>query len=139
MKTILLSLIFFLSTSLAIYGQSDSAMQKQTLHGVVKNEKSKPIQNASVMVEGDETGTVTDSLGYFKIDARPSAVLIINADGYEPLMKEINNKELIQAVMVKTKSKIVTPARMRYSSNKLFLIHSMTFKRLGRVRLNITD
>ena len=101
MKTNLLSLIFFLGTSFVVYCQSDSAMQKQTLHGVVKNEKGKPIQNASVIVEGEDQGTVTDSLGYFKIDAKPNAVLIINADGYEPLMREINSKELIQAVMVK--------------------------------------
>ena len=97
MKTILLSLIFFLSTSLIAYSQSDSSLQKQTVHGVVKSEKNKPIENASVIVEGEEVGTVTDSLGYFKIDAKPKAVLIINADGFEPLMKEINSKELIEA------------------------------------------
>ena len=104
MKTILLSLIFFLSASLIAYSQSDSSLQKQTVHGVVKSEKNKPIENASVIVEGEEVGTVTDSLGYFKIDAKPKAVLIINADGFEPLMKEINSKELIEAVMAKTKS-----------------------------------
>ena len=70
----------------------------------MKDEKNKPIQNASVIVEGEEAGTTTDSLGFFKIDAKPNAVLIINADGYEPLMKEINNKELVEAVMAKTKS-----------------------------------
>jgi hypothetical protein len=46
---------------------------------------------------------VTDSLGYFKIDAKPNAVLIINADGYRTIMQEINSKELVEAVMVKAK------------------------------------
>jgi len=104
MKTIFLSLIFLVGTTFIVYSQSDSASRKQTLHGVVKNEKNKPIQNARVIVEGEESGTVTDSLGYFKIDAKPNAVLIINADGYDPLMQEIKSKELIQAVMVKTRS-----------------------------------
>jgi hypothetical protein len=103
MKTILLSVALSLATTLTVYSQSDSTLKKQTLHGVVKDEKNKPIQNANVIVEGEEIGTVTDSLGYFKIDARPNAVLIINADGFEPLLKEINSKELVEAVMSKAK------------------------------------
>jgi hypothetical protein len=98
-----LSVALSLATTLTVYSQSDSTLKKQTLHGVVKDEKNKPIQNANVIVEGEEIGTVTDSLGYFKIDARPNAVLIINADGFEPLLKEINSKELVEAVMSKAK------------------------------------
>src|SRR6476659_7605768 len=104
MKTILLSLTLLSVFTFTVYGQSDSTLKKQTLHGVVKDEKNKPIQKASVIVEGEEAGTTTDSLGYFKIDAKPNAVLIINADGYEPLMREINSKELVDAVMTKTRS-----------------------------------
>src|ERR1700745_418659 len=100
MKKILLFFITFFASSIILFSQVDSSLKKQTLHGVVKNEKNKPIQNASVIVEGEQTGVVTDSLGYFKIDARPNAVLIINADGYESLMKEVNSKELVQAVLV---------------------------------------
>ena len=95
--------------SVTVFAQTDSASRKQTLHGVVKDEKNKPIQKASVIVEGEEAGTTTDSLGFFKIDAKPNAVLIINADGYEPLMKEINNKELVEAVMAKTRSENGNP------------------------------
>jgi hypothetical protein len=104
MKTIFLSVTLSLAAALTVYGQSDSTSKKQTLHGVVKDEKNKPIQNASVIVEGEEAGTATDSLGYFKIDAKPNAVLIINANGYEPLMKEIESKDLVEAVMAKSRS-----------------------------------
>jgi len=104
MKKILLFFIIFFASSIILFSQVDSSLKKQTLHGVVKNEKNKPIQNATVIVEGEQKGVVTDSLGYFKIDARPNAVLIINADGYESLLKEVNSKELVQAVLAKTKS-----------------------------------
>jgi len=97
---LLLSLLFILS----IAGQAqDSTIKKQTLHGVVKNEKNKPIQNATVTVQGEEKGTLTDSLGYFKMDARPDAVFVISADGYESLLASAHNEDLIRVVMAKSK------------------------------------
>jgi hypothetical protein len=51
-------------------------------------------------VKGEERGTVTDSLGLFKIDANSNSVLVITAEGYEPTMKPVNGKELI-IVLVK--------------------------------------
>jgi hypothetical protein len=42
MKTILLSVALSLATTLTVYSQSDSTLQKQTLHGVVKDEKINP-------------------------------------------------------------------------------------------------
>ena len=55
MKTILFSLIFIFSMSLAIYGQSDSAYAKTNSPWSSKDEKNKPIQNASVIVEGERS------------------------------------------------------------------------------------
>ena len=104
MKKNSLFLILFLIHSIAIQAQSDSTLKKQTLHGIVKNEKNKPIPYASVIVEGEEKGTVTDSLGFFKIDAKPNSVLIINAQGYESAMEPVNGKDLITAVLVKESS-----------------------------------
>jgi hypothetical protein len=100
MKKKCFSLMLIITLSSVIWAQSNPSLKKQTLHGIVKNEKNKGVQNASVVVKGEEKGTVTDSLGLFKIDADPNAVLVIAAEGYEPTMKPINGKELI-IVLVK--------------------------------------
>jgi len=101
MRTKSVFLLLFLFFSIIDRAQSVNGLKKQTLHGIVKNEKNKAVQNASVIVKGEEKGTVTDSLGLFKIDAGPNSVLIISAEGYEPTMKPVNGKELI-IVLVKT-------------------------------------
>lgn len=99
MKYSLLSALFFI-LSVTIKAQSDST-KKQIFHGVVKNEKNKAIQNASVIVEGEEKGTTTDSEGFFKITARPNAMLVISADGYEPFHIPVRRAESVRLVMLK--------------------------------------
>src|SRR6187549_3181263 len=100
MRTKSVFLLLFLFFLIIDRAQSVNGLKKQTLHGIVKNEKNKAVQNASVIVKGEEKGTVTDSLGLFKIDANPNSILIIAAEGYEPTMKPVNGKELI-IVLVK--------------------------------------
>ena len=103
MKKVFLFLILLLTLSITIHAQSDSTLKKLTLHGIVKNEKNKPISNASVIVEGEEIGAATDSLGVFKIDAKPNSVLIINAQSYESARQLVDGKDLlITLVLVKT-------------------------------------
>jgi hypothetical protein len=107
-RIILLSIIIFALGKVA-FSQADSSLKKQTVHGVVKNEKNKPVQNPSVVVEGEQAGVVTDSLGFFKIEAKPNAVLIINGEGYDPLLKEVNSRELMQAVLIKSQTQETKP------------------------------
>jgi hypothetical protein len=93
----------FFVLSVISHAQQDSITKKQIFHGIVRNEKSRPLQNASVFVKGEEKGTITDSLGYFKVNARPDAVLVINAEGYETLLVPARKEELLRLVMKKTK------------------------------------
>ena len=100
-NSFLLALFFIMSVSGK--AQQDSITKKQTFHGIVRNEKNRPLQNASVIVKGEEKGTMTDSLGYFKVNATPDAVLVINAEGYETLLAQVRKEELFRLVMKKTK------------------------------------
>jgi len=109
MRKILPFLIVFSAAYGVTFSQADSSLRKQTIHGLVKNEKKKPVQNATVIVEGEQSGVVTDSLGYFKIEAKPNAVLIINAEGYDPLLKEVNSKELMQVELIRSKEEDTKP------------------------------
>ena len=79
MKKKCFSLLLFVTLATVTWTQTSPVSKKQTLHGIVKNEKNKAVQNASVIVKGEEKGTVTDSLGLFKIDANPNSILIIAA------------------------------------------------------------
>jgi hypothetical protein len=101
MKEKCFSLLLFITVTTLTWAQTNPGLKKQTLHGIVKNEKNKGVQNASVVVKGEEKGTITDSLGLFKIEASPNSILVIAAEGYEPTTKPVNGKELI-IVLVKT-------------------------------------
>ena len=91
--------IFFVSAQ----NQADSAAKKQTVHGVVRNEKDEPVENVLVAVEGGDESALTDSLGFFRIEARPNATLIFNADGYESLLKGVNHQDIVKAVLSKAR------------------------------------
>jgi len=104
MKKLFFLITLFFSVSFISRAQSDSTIKKQTYHGVVKNEKNKPIQNASVIVEGDEKGTTTDAEGFFKINAQPNAKLVITADGYQSSLTPVRNAQFVQLVSIKNKS-----------------------------------
>src|SRR5215470_3994849 len=88
-------LILFITVSIVAWAQTSPVQKKQTLHGIVKNEKNIGVKNASVIVKGEEKGTLTDSLGVFKIDAESNSVLIISAEGYESTMVSVKGKELL--------------------------------------------
>jgi hypothetical protein len=102
MKEKCFSLILFITVTTVTWAQSNPMLKKQTLHGIVKNEKNKAVQNASVIVKGEEEGTVTDSLGLFKIDANPNSVLIITAEGYESTLAPVKGKELLIVLLKNT-------------------------------------
>ena len=59
-------LLLLITVTTAAWAQTNPVLKKQTLHGIVKNEKNKGVQNASVIVKGEEKGTVTDVLVFLK-------------------------------------------------------------------------
>jgi len=87
-------LMLFIIVSTVGWTQTTNS-KKQTLHGIVKNDKNIGVKNASVIIKGEDKGTLTDSLGVFKIDAEPNAVLVISAEGYESSMVPVKGKELL--------------------------------------------
>ena len=53
------------------------------ISGKITNEDDEAIEGASVLVEGTQRGTTTNSKGLFAIDANPGQTLLISAIGYE--------------------------------------------------------
>jgi TonB-linked SusC/RagA family outer membrane protein len=51
--------------------------------GTITNEKGEPMADVSVIISGKGGGTVTDSKGYFKIQANENDVIVFSYVGYE--------------------------------------------------------
>lgn len=87
MQRLFLTLLFFLVSLAAI-------SQTATFFGSVRDDKKKPVEFASVIVEGTSIGTTTDASGYFeiKVPAGKDLEVTISFLGYEPYSQKINLK-----------------------------------------------
>lgn len=59
------------------------AQQKVTVKGAVMSDKSVPLSNVSVKVDGAAIGTTTQSDGSFNLSVNKGAVLVFSIIGYE--------------------------------------------------------
>ncbi len=86
---------------------NDEAVTSKTIRGRILDADSMPIQGASVILEGLETGTATDSLGNFKLGFTSndsSAKLLVTAIGYERqsfvyLQKNTDSTEITNIIL----------------------------------------
>nr|WP_321353536.1 carboxypeptidase-like regulatory domain-containing protein [uncultured Draconibacterium sp.] len=73
-----------------------------TVKGKITNHKGEPIPAAAVLIEGTNTGTISDFSGNYVINvANEDAVLVFNMLGYE-FRKVPANKEKINVVLTKS-------------------------------------
>ena len=72
--------------------------QSILINGKVLDPKGNPIISASVKVKNSNNGTMSDSLGQFKIAINPNAILLVTAIGYADsyIVAGNNNNLLIQ-------------------------------------------
>jgi TonB-linked SusC/RagA family outer membrane protein len=82
--------------------------QQRTITGKVTDDKGAPIPNASVVVKGTNTGTVTKNDGTYSITVPPTArVLVISSVDYETQEINISSQSTINAAL-KTAEKTMT-------------------------------
>ena len=88
MNKILILLFLFLPNLLV-------AQQSKNVYGNVYNEKEAPISYANVLRLGTTTGTTTDTLGYFSLDAVVGDSLVFSYLGYRSIgLKVVEEMEL---------------------------------------------
>ncbi|WP_158655905.1 SusC/RagA family TonB-linked outer membrane protein [Sphingobacterium sp. HMA12] len=75
------------------------ALQQQTISGTVKDKDGKGLSGATVTVKGTSVSTQTDDLGNFKINASPSAVLVVRYVGFGTREISMNGKSTINIVL----------------------------------------
>ncbi|HVV07175.1 MAG TPA: TonB-dependent receptor plug domain-containing protein [Puia sp.] len=86
----LLAALLFLLLITGVRAQTPTIL----VTGTIRNEKGQPIEAASVSIEGNKGGTVTDSRGHFSLNTPSGAMLLISFIGYEtiriPAMGKLN-------------------------------------------------
>lgn len=86
-----MSLTVFLVSAVfqnAVIGQVSSP--KKTVKGHVSNEKGEPVQGASVMIKGSNTGVTTDEKGDYSISVTNNTVLVFSHIEFAPTEVKIN-------------------------------------------------
>ncbi len=76
-------------------------MQQNEMHitGTVVSE-GEPLPGVSVQVKGSTTGTITDMDGRYEITAPGTAILVFSFVGMKPVEVAVNNRSVINVVMV---------------------------------------
>jgi len=85
-------MLFVLFLSVHFYA---IAQNSKTVRGRVTDEKNAPISGASVTVKGSSKGTVTNSDGYYIIQAPANGVLSISFVGYESKQMAVGGNETV--------------------------------------------
>lgn len=70
------------------------------LRGRVTNEDGEPVAGASVMIKGENQGTVTDDNGQYTLRAPGDGILVISYIGYTSVEEKINNRAIIDIQLV---------------------------------------
>src|SRR6478736_1647001 len=89
-------MLFFLFLSIHF---SSIAQNSKTIRGRVTDEKNAPISGASVTVKGSTKGTVTNSDGYYIIQAPTNGVLNISFVGYETKQAPVGAGETVNIAL----------------------------------------
>src|SRR5690606_20283293 len=92
-RLLLLALLYIFP--LALFAQTKIA-------GQVKDTDNSPISAVSILIEGTNIGTSTDSEGYFVLENIQSAkaTLVIRAIGYLPYKRNINTSQNISSLQI---------------------------------------
>lgn len=79
--------------------QAPKQEPKRSIRGVVKDQNGEPVVGASIVVEGTQSGTVTDIEGKFAIDVTSGNVLNISYLSYVSQSVKVANQTSIEVVM----------------------------------------
>ncbi|MCW3089575.1 MAG: TonB-linked outer membrane protein [Ferruginibacter sp.] len=100
MKKVVTVLTAFL---LLQFFQFSFAQQQKQISGKVLDESSNPVVGASVLVQGNKTGTQTDQSGSFTISAVTKDVLVISSVGFTPREIKAGNSSTISVILQRDK------------------------------------
>ncbi len=107
-----LSIVLILLTTVSF------AQQKRLISGVVTTESNYPLQNVSVVIKGQSTGTTTDDKGQFTIEVPESGALIFSIIGYENKQLNIGKTNTLNVSLVSRTSSLGDVVVIGYGTSK---------------------
>src|SRR5690606_10978412 len=80
---------------------SSTKMPPAEIRGRITNQDGEPLQNASVLIAGTQTGTVTDANGYYILNSpdNRNLVLEISSVGYQTKRVNVGNQTEINVIL----------------------------------------
>ena len=90
--------------SLLFYSSVSFSQQKLTVSGNVFTGNNEPLEGVSVNVKGTNLGTITGSLGQFKIQVNKGSTLVFSFVGYENKEVKANNSSSANRIELQKKS-----------------------------------
>ncbi len=89
-KRLLLFTLFILVNSMWLFAQE----QPRTITGTVYDQAGVPLQGASVMVKGTQTGVSTNSAGKFSIEAKMGSTLVVSSVAFATVEIQIVSNDM---------------------------------------------
>jgi TonB-linked SusC/RagA family outer membrane protein len=106
-------LLFLLLSSSVIFAQ-----QKRLITGVVTTESNFPLQNVSVLVKGQGTGTTTNEKGEYSLDVPANGVVVFSIIGYEDKQLNLGKTNTLNVVLVSRTSSLGDVVVIGYGTQK---------------------
>lgn len=111
-----LSIVFCLAVSLCT--QPAFAQNAVTVKGKITDGKGNPVENASVIVKGSNTGVSSLANGNFEISAPSNATLVFSSVGYLPQEIKVNGRKSINVVLVSSETDLSEVVVVGYGTQR---------------------
>lgn len=93
--------------AILLFGAASAFSQNRTITGTVTGSEGQPLSDVSVLVKGTQTGTITNSNGYYTIDVKPGAkALVFSLVGSESREVVIGNQSVINVTLDQTSGQL---------------------------------
>jgi TonB-linked SusC/RagA family outer membrane protein len=110
-KTLLKVLQTFLIVFIVIM---QSMAQNSTITGIVSSASGEPVPGVSIQIKGTNSGTVTDSKGYYKLNVTgDKSIIIVSSTGFVSQTITVSNRSKIDVSLVedtKTLNEVIVTA-----------------------------
>ncbi|MFL9485259.1 SusC/RagA family TonB-linked outer membrane protein [Chitinophagaceae bacterium LWZ2-11] len=97
--------------------------QTKSVSGTVTDKDGKPIEGASIQIQGKRSGATTDSKGSFQITSKEGDVLVISAMNFSSTKVKVGSQSSIAASLIKSDVQlsevVVTALGIKRSKNSL--------------------
>lgn len=91
--------VYILKKTKQVQEKSPLEPKRNTVTGVITDERNQTVLGAKVLIDGGNSATMTDDNGFFSIDAPADGKLKVSFMGYETLLIDIKGRKILNATI----------------------------------------